>query len=146
MKRRLSCSILGRSESPPYGLHRRGHRPRHLPHHPSQNQSRPIWPQAQARHLESGLWVPAGQSSASVDRYINGTSVKQLGIRNSFHRMYYVAYDVPHLLHALYSRWPLATTFEVLASDREAIYRCHIPIFRRSKPTRNGRRRGTDAS
>jgi len=40
---------------------------------------------------------------------------KAVRIRNSFHRVY-VAYDVPHVLHALCSRWPCATTFEVLAS------------------------------
>ena len=124
MRRTLSCSILGRSESPPYGLHHRGYWPILL-HLPSQSQSRPIW--LQARPLESSLWVPVGQNFASVDRYIYGTSVKQLESEIHFHRVY-VAYNVPHLLHALRSRWPFATTFEVLSSQREAIYRCHIPI------------------
>jgi hypothetical protein len=77
MRRRLSCSILGRPERPPYDLHRRGHWPTHRPHLPSQSQSHPFW--LQARHLESSLWVPVGRKSASVDRDIYGTSVKQLG-------------------------------------------------------------------
>ena len=77
MRRKLSCSIPGRSEMPPYDLHRRVHWPMHRLHLPNQSQSRPFW--LQARHLESGLWVLVGQESASVDRDICGTSAKQLG-------------------------------------------------------------------
>ena len=77
MRRKFSCSILGRSERPPYDLHRHGHWLTHRPHLPSQSQSRPFW--LQARHLESSPWVLVGQESASVDRDIYGTSVKQLG-------------------------------------------------------------------
>jgi hypothetical protein len=76
MRRRLSYSILGRSERPPYDLHRRGYWPMHRPHLPSQSRNRPIWLQA---HLESSPWVPAGQQFASVGRYIYGTGVRQLG-------------------------------------------------------------------
>ena len=54
----------------------------HRPHLPSQNQNRSIWLQAwqlQARHLESvsvsSPWVPVGQESVSVYRYIYGTGV-----------------------------------------------------------------------
>jgi hypothetical protein len=127
MRKIFSYSILDHSERPPYDLHRRGHRPMHRPHLPIQSQNRQFWLQAQlqARLQESNLWVPVGYESASVDRYIYGTSVKRLG--SVLHQVY-VAYNVPHVLHALCSRWPCATTFEVLASQREAIYRCYIPI------------------
>ena len=136
MRKKLSYSILDHSKRPPYESHRRGYWPMHLPHLPSQSQTRPIWLQAQvrARYLEAVLWVPVGQGFASVGRCICGTSVKQLvGIRDSIHQVY-VAYNIPHVLHALRSRWPFATTFEVLTSQSEAIYSCHFPIFRRSEP------------
>ncbi len=54
--------------------------------------------------------------------------------RNSLD-LIYVAYNVPHVLHALLRRWPCTTTFEVNAGLIEAIYRGQVstPSFRVGK-------------
>lgn len=46
-------------------------------------------------------------------------------IRDSFHRID-VAYNVPHVLHTLRSRWPRTATFEFNSSLIETIHRSHI--------------------
>ena len=48
-------------------------------------------------------------------------------IRHSFHRVY-VAYNVPHVLHTLRSRWPRTASLEVNAGLIETIYRSRISI------------------
>src|SRR6266481_8861970 len=112
----------------------------HLPHLPGPSPSHPIW--FQARHLESSLWEPVGQSSASVDRDIYGTRVKQLGPV-----VHFIGSTWRTMSHTCCTPCIAVGHLRPLLKSSEARARRSIGatfLFRRSEPrkaARNGRRR-----